>query len=101
MRREDNSIQERFPRAEIATLEVKIAALQGMNDLLATQLSEMRREREDLREQRDYWRASASAADRISPAPELRPAPATISRTRRGFWRIVASLSLFIASVTC
>jgi predicted nucleic acid-binding Zn-ribbon protein len=87
MKREESSIQDRFQQTEIATLEVRIAALQQMNDLLAAQLSEIRREREDLREQRDYWRAAASNADRISPAPELSPSQAMMSGTRKGFWR--------------
>src|SRR5215210_4455085 len=85
MKREESSIERTFERTEVATLEVQIAAFQQMNEFMAAQLSEIRRERDDLREQRNYWRSQA--IEQKSPEPKLSQAAPMMRQKRRGFWR--------------
>ena len=85
MKREESSIDRTFERAEVATLEVRIAAFQQINEFMAAQLSEIRRERDDLREQRNYWRSQA--IEQKSPESKLSSPPAMVPKKRKGFWR--------------
>ena len=56
MKRETISVDRTLERTEKAVLEVKIAALQAMNELLTNELNAIRQELEDLRSDRDKWR---------------------------------------------
>jgi len=85
MKREESSIDRTFERAEVATLEVRIAAFQQINEFMAAQLSEIRRERDDLREQRNYWRTQSIEQKSL----DLKPSgpPAMVPKKRKRFWR--------------
>ena len=85
MKREESSIDQTFERTEVATLEVQIAAVRQMNEFMVAQLSEIRRERDDLREQRNYWRSQAIEQKSL----DLKPSgpPAMVPKKRKGFWR--------------
>jgi hypothetical protein len=80
MKRETISVERTLQRTETAALEVQIVALKETNGLLASQLNEARRERDELQQDRDHWRAMATAPQ---PPTSAVPAPSV----RRGwFW---------------
>jgi hypothetical protein len=56
MKRETISVDRTLERTEKAVLEVKIAALQELNELLTNELNALRQQLEDLRNDRDKWR---------------------------------------------
>src|ERR671911_512657 len=80
MKRETISVDRTLERTEKAVLEVKIAALQEMNDLLSKQLNTIRQERDDLRHDRDKWREMAQ----LSRQPVQPPRPSR----RTTLWRL-------------
>ncbi len=56
-----------------AVLEVQIAGLQQVGELLRRQLDDRDRQLGDLREDRDHWRTQAEAAQRLLTGQERRP----------------------------
>ncbi|WP_062224522.1 hypothetical protein [Aureimonas sp. D3] len=70
--------------SENATLKAQLEAVQEVVRRLDAQIADMKEDREDLRKDRDHWRAQADAAQRFltderakppAPAPQQEPAP--------------------------
>lgn len=79
--------------SENATLKAQLEAVQEVVRRLDTQIADMKDDREDLRKDRDHWRAQADAAQRLltdertkppAPAPQPEPIPVAAPQPTEG-----------------
>ena len=75
--------------SENATLKAQLEAVQEVVRRLDAQIADMKDDREDLRKDRDHWRAQADAAQRLltderakPPTPASQPEPAPVATPR-------------------